>query len=69
MTFRGEPFWLSLAHLVMHWPVHLHAVPGVRDLVALAVWHMAEQVLHADSRREPEMNSSWEQAKIPGWRL
>ena len=43
---------------------------GVYDLAALAAgWPTALQAPHMGSRREPEMNSSQEQAKLTGWGL
>ena len=55
---------LSLAHLVIHRLVRLCAFA---DLAA--AWPMALWTLHAGSRRELEMDSSQEQAKLPGWGL
>ena len=61
---------LFLTHLVTHSPVHLHALWGVCDLVALAIKiPMAVQVPHTNSRMESEMKSSQEQARLPGWGL
>ena len=34
-----------------------------------AAWAMAMQAPHAGCRRESEMDSSLEQAKLPGWGL
>ena len=43
--------------------------PGACDHVALAAtWPMAVQAPHS-SRREPEVDSSRKQAKLPGWGL
>ena len=62
-----ESLSVSLVHLVMYWPVCSCTVPGVCDLAAVtAAWPMAVSAPHTGSRRKPERNSSWGQAKLPG---
>ena len=58
----------SLAHLVMHSLVCLHALqPRLCDFAAgAATWPLSRPAPRATSRRQPDTDSRQEQAKLPG---
>ena len=63
--FVLPPWWCtSLCILVLSHPgARYHVAPAAR-------WPMAMQILHAGSRRKPEMDSCWEQQdELPRWRV
>ena len=70
MTYRKEPFTLSYPPGDALTGGFKCCLPGARDHAALAVtWSMATWAPYAGSSREPELGSSEEQAKLPGWGL